>query len=276
MSLYSNLASYLQLGYPKEQATETTIGNAYLYRGPTSTINTNKPTIGSTWADARPVISVVASELGGSVAAITELMVTTGAVTAISSDLGTPAIEKTIYGLSWRPISRPLDMHPKFRTGGTFALDATAREHVMGWKAEQDPNLRANFKYRKLDSFGVPGAVVTISPTTPAAMKSAYQYISMVMDGIEEYVDYCPIWRKRSIYRGSSEPTAGVIGLVGSPTGCPAAITAVYKFVKSADNVESVGTTTRWRRDEEWEGAPLVFCDRTKIYPSGDGSTEPA
>lgn len=272
---YTNLAPYLQLGYPKEQAGESSIGNVYLYRGSTTTLNTNKPTVGSTWADGRPVVGVQSAEFAGSSPAITELMVTTGVTVTLSGDLGTPAVEETVYGLRWKPVSRPLDMHPKFRTGGAYALDATAREHIIFWKAEQDANLRVNYKYRKIDSMGVPGALVTISSSTPASMKSAYMYISYLLESIEEYIDYIPVWRKRSIYRGSSEPTAGVIGLVGTPSGCPAAITSVYKFVKSNDEVERIGRSTRWRRDEEWEGAPLVFIDRTKIYPSGDGATEP-
>jgi hypothetical protein len=82
---------------------------------------------------------------------------------------------------------------------------------------------------------------------------------------VEEYVDYLPIWRKRSIYKGSSIPPFSAVGALDTPPGTEP---SGYEWVKSADNVERIGITSRWRRDEEWEGAKTVYVDKSEVYPA--------
>lgn len=263
---YDNLASYLIPGHPIESLTESMRGNRYVYRGPTATLAANKPLpTTSLWADARAVVTVELFEFN-TVSATSELTVVTGASYQATGDSGAPTLEKTTYGLRWRPVQKPLEVHPQFGTDGANELDEVAFYCIMGWRAELDPDLRSQLKFKQLDSDGAAGAEIDIAAISP----NAAVFLGMLLKGVEEYVDYLPVWRRRRIYRGQQPPTAGSVGLVGTPSGpIPSAITTDYYFVKSADDVESMGDGNRWRQDEEWEGATQVFASRTTIYPTG-------
>lgn len=253
---YENLAAYLRPDHPVENANESTIGTTYLYRADTSTITTNKPQVGDTWADARPVIAAQVFELAAGVG-FSDLLVVT-AVQTTGTALGTPALEETIYELDWRPVVKPLEVHPEFQAGGTYELDATARKHILGWKAELDPALKSARKYRQLNSEGSPGSEVTISG-------NALDFIKLGEIGVEEWTDYMPVWRKRSIYRGQSAPSTDEIGQKESPDG--SGFPSGYEWVKSRDSAQRMGRQSRWRRDEEWEGALVVYVDKDEVFP---------
>lgn len=262
---YSAIAAYLIPGHPARSDTESSVGNLYVYRGPTSTLETNRPAVGDSWADSRPVASVRIQEFN-TASGISELVVQTATNVTYSGSLGSPAVEQTSYGLRWRPVVKPLEVHPDFQTGGTYALDATARRCIIGWRAEQDSTLKTQYKFRQLNSNGTPGAIVDIA----ALSANALEFIKLSEKGVEEYVDYMPVWRKRSIYKGSSAPDGGAIGQAGAPSGpIPSSITSTYKFVKSNDEVERIGSSFRWRRDEEWEGSKQVYADRDDIFTNG-------
>jgi hypothetical protein len=254
---YENLAPYLRPGRPEESANESSIGSTYEYRGDTTTINTNKPGVGDTWADGRPVVAARVFEISGA-SAKSDLVVVTGAPVG-GGTLGTPVVERTEYELEWRPVTKPLEVHPAFITGGTYALDETARKHIFGWKAEVDPALRSQRKYKPLDSAGTPGSTVTISG-------NALVYIKLYEIGVEEFIDYMPVWRKRSIYKGDGQPTTGAIG-VKTTTPSGSGYPSGYEWVKSKDSALRMGSQARWRRDEEWEGAITVYVDKGSIYP---------
>lgn len=255
MSKHSNLAPFLRPGATVLNGSGARVGNTYSYRVDATTYGANTPVNGDVWADGRLVSDFTAVPLGNS--GYVELTVTTASDDA--GAIGTSAVEKTVYSLTWRPVSKPLEVHPEFSSGGSQELDETARKCIIGWRAEQDPALKAAFKFRPLDSNGEPGAEVTIASESPAARI----YLGYVAGGTEEYTDYFPIWRKRSIYRGSTTPPAGGCGQKEAPAGSPP---SGYEWVKSADNVESYGNGTRWRRDEEWEGCFEVLVDSTTLY----------
>lgn len=258
MSKHSNLAAYLRPEYPKFGASDSAIGNTYVYRATTTLIGANTPSVGETWADGRNVVAANAFEFSGA-SDYSELMVVTSA-SASYSGIGTPAVEETFYSLRWRPVQKPLEVHPEFLTGGTYEFDATARKCVLGWRAEQDPALRSQFKFKQLDSDGTAGAEIDITAVSP----NAHAYLKLVVIGVEEFTDYLPIWRKRSIYKGSTTPPTGAIGMVDTPAGTPP---TGYEWVKSADDAERIGLTSRWRRDEEWEGCITVYASSVGVYP---------
>jgi hypothetical protein len=263
---YSAIAGYLIPGHPARSDTESTVGSTYVYRGPTATLETNRPAVGDLWADGRTVSSARIFEFN-TVSGISELVVVTATNVTYSGTIGSPSVEQTSYGLRWRPIVKPLEVHPDFQTGGTYALDATARRCIIGWRAELDSSLKTQYKFRQLNSNGTPGAIVDIA----AVSANAKVFIELAEKGIEEYVDYMPVWRKRSIYKGSSAPDGGSIGQAGAVSGpLPSAIANAYHFVKSNDEVERIGSSYRWRRDEEWEGSKQVFADRDDIFTDGN------
>lgn len=264
---FSAIASYIRIGYPKEVVSESAIGRIYVYVGPTATINSNKPAAGETWADSRPVVSAESYEISAK-AAYSELTVVTSVAVTLSGDLGTPATEGTTkYALRWQQVEKPLEAHPEFQSGGTYALDADAYACILGWRAELDPVLRATLKYRPLDSEGEPGAEVDIA--TESA--NAAVYLALVLKGVEAFVDFVPVWRKSSIYSGNTPPVAAAIGQVDTPSGpIPSSVTTAFPYWrKSADDVEPIGSGFKWRREEEWEGGKRIFLDRDDIFPTG-------
>lgn len=258
---HAALASYLRPGHPREYANDGSSGNTYVYRAATATITSNIPQVGEAWADSRPVVSREAFEFSAG-SGISELIVVTGANTAYAGALGTPTAEEDFFELDWRPVSKPLEVHPEFGAGGTFELDETGRKCIIGWRAEQDPALKAARKFRALDSNGVPGDEVDIATASPNALA----FIKLCEIGVEEYIDYMPIWRKRSMYRGSVGPGTSAIGqYTATPSG--SGYPAGYEWVKSKDSAQRVGRSSKWKRDEEWEGAKIVFVDIDEVFP---------
>lgn len=255
---YSSIADYLQANHPREYANDSASGSVYLYRGPTATISANVPVVGETWADGRPVVSVESFAYTGA-SAISELTVITAENVSYAGGFGTPAVEEEDYELEWRPVVMALEAHPDFRASGTYALDATARKHIIGWRAELDADLKSQRKYKPLDSSGTPGAEVTISG-------NALEYIKLCEVGVEEYVHYMPVWRKRSHYRGSVAPGTSSIG-VKTTTPSGSGYPSGYEWVKSRDSARRVGRSSKWIRDEEWEGAIKVFADKNDVFP---------
>lgn len=255
---YAAVASYMRPGFPRENRTDSSTGNSYFYRGPTATLAANVPDVGEAWADGRRVSFVEYFEISDA-SGLSEMVVVTQTTSTIV-DLGTPEVEETLYELDWRPVVKPLEVHPDFVTGGTYALDATARKHIIGWRAELSPDLRSQRKYRMLDSEGVPDA----SETTISG--NALAFIKMLEVGVEEWIDYMPVWRKRSIYRGSVAPSTSSIGIkTATPSG--SGYPSGYEWVKSRDRAERIGNKTRWVRDEEWEGAITVYADKVDVFP---------
>lgn len=254
---HATLAPYLRPGHPKERTDEISVGNVYVYRATTAIINANKPAIGEAWADGRGVAMAESFEHSAA-SGLSDLMVLTNANFAASGSLAT-SLEEVVYELEWRPVSKPIEVHPDFQAGGTYALDATARKHILGWKAEVDPELKADREYKKLDSDGVTaGAATTISGT-------ALNFIKLLEIGVEEFIDYMPVWRKQSMYVGSAAPATSSIGLKGTPSG--SGYPSGYEWVKSRDSAQRIGRASKWRRNEEWEGAITVYADKADVFP---------
>src|SRR5688572_14953874 len=102
---YENLNTYLRPGHPKEQASDSSIGNTYLYRAPTATIAANKPAIGDEWADGRRVALSECYEISGA-SGISDLMIVTAVNYGVTGVIGT-TLQEVIYELDWRPLLKP-------------------------------------------------------------------------------------------------------------------------------------------------------------------------
>lgn len=259
---YADILTYIVPGGLETYDTDSMVGTSIHYRGPTATLTTHRPTVGTDW-NGYPVLTTrMFAIIPGS--SYSDLFVVTGANVTYAGGLGTPSVEQTFYGIRYRPVQLPLEVHPEFRTGGTYALDATARMCIIGWRAEQDPELRSQYKFRMLDSSGTPGDEIDIATESP----NAHEFIQRVEQGVEEFTFYLPIWRKTSIYKGSNEPPKSDIGQKVAPDGTPPTYDGgtAYEWVKSADDAERIDTTSRWRRIEEWEGAIKVFVDIDEVF----------
>lgn len=254
---YDTLEDYILPGFPQENTTDTTFGHTWHYRAPSSVVAANKPAASSPWIDGFNVSSILSFEHDAATG-YSDLVVSTAVSVSYSGVIGTPALEKTHYEIDHKPVVKPLEVHPDFLEGGDYELTDDDRKDILGWRAELDPALRSTFKYKPLDSSGEPGGETEITS------ESALAFIGLLRIGVEEYVDYLPIWAKRSIYLGSVAPPKSAIGGIETPSGSPP---SGYQWVKSKDRGERIGLSSRWRRDEEWEGAVTVYADAISVYP---------
>lgn len=273
---YTALAPYLRPEYPKFVNNEGSVGNNYLYRGPSATISANVPLIGELWEDGRlvtdvqhvPSISNSALNAGGS-GGIDDLSVST----SYARTAGGPAVttlEEERYQIRWQPQQLPLIQHPAFQPGAAsdvFTAIGGKRpiEDIIGWEYEQDPNLKAERKYKKLQSDGTPSSTTTTVETGTGATA----YVKLRQLGYDSFTVFLPIWTKVSIYRGEEAPGVGDAGQYEATgpdgTGFPAG----YEWVKSGDSAERIGNAARWQRTEEWMGFVKVYFDTDTLNPAG-------
>ncbi len=268
MPFYSDIAPYMKPGYPEPFANTGRAGSAFIYVGPSATLQATVPNqlIGLVWADGLAVETAQFypfkdfSDNG-------ELHVTTG--TYQVPTFGT-TLEKSYNELVWHPVERPLETNPDFLASGTYDLtgnDSDGKpcwQHILGWRLETDANLKAQFKYRLITNGAISGTVTTV----PSG--SALKYLKLLRAGQETFVDYFPVWFKYSIYTGSVAPSVGTVGnKTTTPTGAPStnAGGSAFEWVKDGDHFVQQGVTMRWRRTEQWTGYTKVYADSAHVYP---------
>jgi hypothetical protein len=267
MSTYTQLAAYLRPEFPKYEGSENSQGLTWEYRYPNTSLA--KPLIGDLWADGLPLTSISETpSLDNS--NYNELTVST-AYTVSGGGPSETALEEVRYQLRWNPTQLPLIRHPYFAadaTGDLFTAISGKKpiEDVVGWEYEQDPQYKADRKYRKLDSNGTPSATVTTISTA-----QVIAFIKLRQLGFDTYTEFTPIWSKVSVYRGQDAPGVGSIGQYvggGDVPELPSALNT-FEYIKSADGAERIGTQSRWQRTEEWTGFTKVYFDTDSMNPAG-------
>jgi hypothetical protein len=267
MSNSAALAPYLQKEYPKFSQNEGSEGRTYLYRYP-NTGGRSKPAIGDLWADGLPLTSIEETpSLDNS--GYNELNVST--VYSVSGGgPETTTVEEVRYQIRWNPTQLPLIRHSYFQPGKTGDLFTAIGgkkpiEDVIGWEYEQNPNLKADRKYQKLNSDGTPsGTITTISTAQVIA------FIKLRQLGFDSYTEFTPTWQKVSIYRGQDAPGVGAIGqyVAGSSVPELPSDLETFDYIKSGDSAERIGTQSRWQRTEEWTGFTRVYFDTDSMNPA--------
>jgi hypothetical protein len=262
---YTALAPYLVVGdNPSSRADISSKGTRYIYRADASTLTGNLPFVGAIWADGLPVQTTTLKYLDRS-NAYGELVIETNVNSAADADAG-PTLDLTTYTLQWVETERPIIQHPKFVTGGTWALDATAFAAIGLWEYEKDvsPATYLAASYCPRDTYGnQTGASVTVTSVSA----NGGHYCDTILFGVTVYDDYYPVWTKEGIYKGSTAPGALDIGLVETPSG--SGYPTGYKYRKNDDRVTRTGQRAEWKRTESWIGAISIYVDRTHINLSG-------
>jgi hypothetical protein len=241
-------------GFPKITATDQGRETIIEYVGDASTLATSAPVIGATWGEyAGTVDSVDLDPIEGTPKAILSVRMSSKFGSAdYGSSTGTE--QHTIHEIDWADVQQPISNHPKFRTGGTFALTPQDLIEVRKWEDEEDTALRAAFKFADAD-----GTEVTLST-------NGQKLANGILLGVEYYVEKAPVLRKSTFYINGPPPQSGG-GEKESPGSFPQ-ISGLsgYEWLRSADRSIQTGNDREWRRDQEWMGARKILVDATDIY----------
>jgi len=253
--------SALQIPGSPEDVNDTS-GRAlrYTYRGSSASLAANRPAVGDDW-DGREVVRTSYQRVGRS--NIYELTVDARTESSAPSVIGSAQItneEFPVLELDNETVEKSLRQHPAF--AGFAAADWQA---IDLWIAETDSDKRAAYQYWKRDASGnTTGTVQTLS-ATPDPDGSPQDFAALYLLGVTSFLDFAPVARKTSLYKGSTPPTTGDIGqkIGGDPfTGVPSG----YEWVKRADRATKQGRGFTWTRVEEWIGARAVLVDKDEIF----------
>lgn len=164
------------------------------------------------------------------------------------------------YEIEWTQQEKALKQHPAF-------ADLTPAEWtaVDFWEKETDLAAKAAFQYyaRNKDNEAI-GAIQTLS-TTPSPDNSQQDYAKLRLFGVDSFLDFAPVARKSSRFRGWNAPETSDAGQkVGSDPfdGVPIG----YLWLKSADRSSKQGAGSEWMRQEEWLGARIILLDKDEIF----------
>lgn len=159
-----------------------------------------------------------------------------------------PADTAPVFEREWVLLEKDIRVHPRFLTGGTYALTPTDRAQLGVWESEPDAVLKAAYKYSA-------GGTHTLSA-------NAQILASKLLNGETHYLIFTPVAR-RTTFGYAFIPVSTNVGLIESPPANCGAPTDVWQYMKTADRA-----IRKWgqygERVEEWTGANLWD---TVLYP---------
>jgi len=248
------LMDYLRPGYPKQSVDVNSSRWTYVFRGPTATLAPLRPAANSGFDSHGLVERTTIEELDNpDFCEITVETVQTFALTtaAITDD------QFPYWEIDQVQIEKNLRQHPAF-------IGFTAAEWIAidAWDQELDNAQRQVFSYWVRDKQGDPvGSPITLTGTTTTGPKG---FAVLRLLGVESFLDFAPVVRKTSKYRGSTAPSSADAGQkVTAPTYAPSG----YEWLKTADRVSKTGSrSNEWTRQEEWTGARKVLLDKDELF----------
>lgn len=248
------LIDYLRPGYPKQSVDVNSSRWTYVFRGPTSTISPLRPAVNSAF-DGHLVERTSIEELDNP--SHSEVVVETGQAFVLPTTVAVADEQFPYYEIDQVQIEKNLRQHPAF-------IDFTAAQWIAvdAWDHEPDNAQRSVFKYWERDKQGEPiGSVITLTGTTSTGPKG---FAVLRLLGVESFLDFAPVVRKTSKYRGNAAPSSADAGQkVAEPTYAPEG----YEWLKTADRVSKTGTkSNEWTRQEEWTGARKVLLDKDELF----------
>ncbi len=248
----STILQYKKPGFPKEEITEKEYSTRIEYIGPQDDLEAASAGLGESWGSYPGVISTAnIDSVEGSTYATLTVVVTQK--TDLASDSTVGEKERETYEIEWVSINRPLAEHPEFYN----ILTAQDLTDIDFWKNEQDPTLKAVYKYdARIVSEGIS------DETTLDAL--AQKYAKGVLLQSEEWEDFSPVVRKTSFYVNGPPPDSSA-GQKEDPIGIPNVPTG-YEWRKSADRSLNTEGQNRWQKIEEWTGAKKVLIDKDEIF----------
>lgn len=247
------LIDLLRPDYPKTQTDSTGVRRTYVMRGLKTVIDPLKVGIGSMF-QGYPVdrTSEDAISTSGWIDYTVETYYTFPQATSQVDDDQYP-----FYEIDQVQIEKSLKQHPAFAS--FVAADWQA---VNAWDNEMDMALKAAYQYYLRDKENSPvGSVQTLTGTTTTGQKA---YAALRLRGVESFLDFAPVVRRTTKYRGNSAPSSAD---AGQKTSAPSYAPAGYEWLKTADRVSKQGVKSiEWIRQEEWTGARKVLLDKDEIF----------
>lgn len=153
----------------------------------------------------------------------------------------------------WVEVERPLRTNQAYWSttmgypaDGPFPLLATDMVALRMWENETSLTYRLTFRYRYFDE-------ATKETVTGTLTASAQKYASKILKGVESWVEYIPILRRRTV--GVDSPADSDAGMIQTPEGFAKAIPSEWVYLKTADRYFRSATKGRWERQEAWTGA---------------------
>lgn len=247
------LIDYLRPGYPKRSYDINSTRSTYAFRGLTSVLGPLRPGINSSF-DGSTVERTALDPLENSthceitVETITAFPVSTVAVT----DDQFPFLE-----IDYVQVEKNLRTHPAF-------IDFTITQWVQvdAWEAMDEDIQKLDFKYYNRDKDGKPGTTLnTLGGTTSTGQKA---YALLRLKKVESFLDFAPVVRRTTKYRGNAAPTSADAGQkVSAPGYAPSG----YEWIKTSDRVSKTGMrSNEWTRQEEWTGSRKILLDKDTLY----------
>jgi len=174
--------------------------------------------------------------------------------TAITVGDGGVEDEYPIYEISWSQLEKSLKQHPAFA-----AFTATQLSQLTLWDEEKNSAAKAAFQFYNKDENGAAvGAVQTLD-------SDQQLYAKLRLYGVEAYLDFAPVARMTSKFRGNTTPSTGDAGQKegGDPfTGVPSG----YEWLKIGDSSTKQGAGSDWLQVEEWQGSRKILIDKDELF----------
>ncbi len=248
----STILQYKKPGFPKEEISEKEYSTRIEYIGPQDDLEAASAGLGESWGSYPGVISTAnIDSVEGSTYATLTVVVTKK--TDLASDSTVGEKERETYEIEWVSINRPLAEHPEFYN----ILTAQDLVDIDAWKNEQDPTLKAVYKYDI--------RIVTEGISDETELSTlAKKYAKGVLLQSEEWEDFSPVVRKTGFYVNGPPPSSEA-GQKEDPIGVPNVPTG-YEWRKSADRSLNTEGQNRWQKIEEWTGAKKVLIDKHEIF----------
>ncbi|MBK8477801.1 MAG: hypothetical protein IPL39_16295 [Opitutaceae bacterium] len=219
------LIDYLRPDYPTQTVDSGGIRRTYAMRGPTATLAPLVPGIGAAF-EGNLVEATSSNKIGTS--AFSDVIVSTmqsfATATAEVTDDQYPFFE-----IDQVQIEKNLRQHPVF--AGFQAGDWAA---VTAWEAELEATAKSNFQFYFRTNEGQPtGSLLTLAGTETTGAKA---FARLRLRGVESFLDFAPVVRRTTRYRGSAAPSSAD---AGQKSSAPPYAPAGYEWLKTTDRVSN-------------------------------------
>lgn len=165
---------------------------------------------------------------------------------------------ETAYEVDWMDVQRSFYEHPKFATGGTYALTNTDVAAIKLWEAETKIERKDLYKYQSTDPSNGYSAEYDLTP-------NARMFARGIELGQEFWVDKMPVATMIETYVNGLPP-AGTAGQKEDPPGGFPSLPTGYEWLRSTDRGVRAGGQNKWERTVQWIGSDQVLADVDDIF----------
>lgn len=247
------LIDFLRPDFPRQSVSSGGIRRTYVMRGPTATLGPLVPGIGAAF-EGNIVDSTDTERVGTST--FSDVTVVTVQAFAVTTSEVTDD-QYPFFEIDQVQIEKSLRQHPAFA-----AFSNADWQAVTAWEDEISQVAKQAYQYYLRNKDGeAEGSALTL---TGSATTGQQAFARLRRMGVESFLDFAPVVRRTTRYRGSAAPSSAD---AGQKTTAPAYAPAGYEWLKTTDRVSKQGTrSTDWTRQEEWTGARKVLLDKDEIF----------